>query len=116
MAGQEKKDSVLAECLGKARVLAELIEYAKDSIVSKTILNKSVGTITLFAFDAGQSLSEHTAPYDAVVQVLDGSARVTIGGQDKIVSEGQIIVMPANVPHAVNAEERFKMLLTMIRA
>jgi quercetin dioxygenase-like cupin family protein len=75
-----------------------------------------VGTITLFAFDAGQSLSEHTAPYDAVVQVLDGSARVTIGGQDKIVSEGQIIVMPANVPHAVNAEERFKMLLTMIRA
>jgi quercetin dioxygenase-like cupin family protein len=116
MARQEKKDSALAECLGKAQALAELVEYAKDSIVSKAILNKSVGTLTLFAFDAGQSLSEHTAPYDAVVQVLDGSARLRIGGQDKIVSEGQIIIMPANVPHAVNAEERFKMLLTMVRA
>jgi quercetin dioxygenase-like cupin family protein len=116
MAGQTQKDSVLAECVGKGQALVNLVEYAKDSVVSKTILNKSVGTLTLFAFDAGQSLSEHTAPYDAVVQVLDGSARLTIGGQDKMVSDGQIIIMPANVPHAVNAEERFKMLLTMIRA
>jgi quercetin dioxygenase-like cupin family protein len=116
MAGQNKKDSVLAECLGKGQALVNMIEYAKDSIVSKTILNKSIGSITLFAFDAGQSLSEHTSPYDAVVQVLDGGARLTIGGRDVMVNAGQIIIMPANVPHAVNAEERFKMLLIMIRA
>lgn len=116
MAGQEKKSTVLADCLNRAQELTELIEYAKDSVVSKTILSKSVGSITLFAFDKGQSLSEHTSPYDAVVQVLDGSARLTIGGQDKTVCAGQLIIMPANVPHAVNAEEEFKMLLTMIRA
>lgn len=116
MAGQNKKDSVLAECLGKGQALVNMIEYAKDSIVSKTILNKSIGSITLFAFDVGQSLSEHTSPYDAVVQVLDDSTRLTIGGRDEIVTAGQIIIMPANVPHAVHAEERFKMLLIMIRA
>ena len=116
MAGQNKKDSVLAECVAKGQELVSLVEYAKDSIVSKTILNKSIGSITLFAFDAGQSLSEHTSPYDAVVQVLDGGARLTIGGRDEIVTAGQIIIMPANVPHAVNAEEKFKMLLIMIRA
>lgn len=116
MAGQEKKSTVLADCLNRAQGLAELIEYAKDSVVSKTIVSKPVGSITLFAFDKGQSLSEHTSPYDAVVQVLDGSARLTIGGEDKTVCAGQLIIMPANVPHAVNAEEEFKMLLIMIRA
>ena len=95
--------------------MVELIEYANDSIVSKTLLDKSVGTITLFAFDQGQKLSEHTAPYDAVVQILDGQARLPIGGEQQEISQGQIIIMPANVPHAVNAGERFKMLLTMIR-
>jgi quercetin dioxygenase-like cupin family protein len=102
--------------MGKGQRLSDLVEYSEDSIVSKTILDKPVGTITLFAFDKGQKLSEHTAPYDAVVQVLDGKARLTIGGKDEKVSEGQIIIMPANISHAVNAEERFKMLLTMIRA
>jgi quercetin dioxygenase-like cupin family protein len=116
MAGQNKKDSVLAECVGAGQSLVSLIEYAKDSIVSKTILDKSVGSITLFAFDEGQGLSEHTSPYDAVVQVLDGKARLTIGGRDTVVTEGQIIIMPANVSHAVNAEGKFKMLLIMIRA
>lgn len=116
MSNKEEKAKVLSDCLGKGQPLLGLIEYSKDSIVSKTILNKSVGTITLFAFDAGQGLSEHTAPYDAVVQILDGSARITIGSEDKTVTYGEIIVMPANVPHAVNAENRFKMLLTMIRA
>ena len=111
-----EKASILSDCFGQGQSLLELVEYAKDSIVSKTILNKSVGTITLFAFDQGQGLSEHTAPYDAVLQVLDGAACITIGGEDKTVAQGQIIVMPANVPHAVNAESRFKMLLTMIRA
>ena len=84
--------------------------------MSKTIIDKPVGTITLFAFDAGQKLSEHTVSYDAVVQVIDGAGRLTIGGEDHVVSAGQIVIMPANVPHAVAADERFKMLLTMIRA
>ena len=116
MGEKEVKAGVLSDCIGKGQSLLDLVEYSKDSIVSKTILNKSVGSLTLFAFDQGQGLSEHTSPYDAVVQVLDGTARITIGGEDKTVIQGQIIVMPANVPHAVNAEDRFKMLLTMIRA
>jgi len=116
MTAAKEKASILSACLGKGQKLTDLIEYSTDSIVSKTILDKPVGTITLFAFDKDQKLSEHTAPYEAVVHVLDGQARLTIGGQGQKVSEGQIIIMPANVPHAVNAEERFKMLLTMIRA
>ena len=108
--------SVLDACMGRSQKLVSLVEYATDSIVSKTILDKSVGTITLFAFDKGQKLSEHTAPYDAVVQVLDGAAQLTIGGEDVRVLAGEIIIMPANVPHAVAAEEKFKMLLTIIRA
>lgn len=114
--GCEKSDkSVLGACMGRNQELASLVEYAADSIVSKTILDKRVGTITLFAFDKGQKLSEHTAPYDAVVQVIDGKAQLTIGGEDVRVSAGEIIVMPANVPHTVVAGEKFKMLLTMIR-
>jgi quercetin dioxygenase-like cupin family protein len=116
MTGEKGKAGVLHACLGKAQKLAELIEYADDAVVSKTILDKPAGTITLFAFDGGQKLSEHTAPYDAVVQILDGQALLTIGGRSVQVSAGQIVIMPANVPHAVAAEERFKMLLTMIRA
>ena len=108
--------NVLDACMGKAQELVSLVEYAADSIVSKIILDKPAGTITLFAFDKGQKLSEHTAPYDATVQVVDGSARLTIGGNDVKVSAGDIIVMPADIPHAVTAEEKFKMLLTMIRA
>jgi quercetin dioxygenase-like cupin family protein len=84
--------------------------------VSKTILDKPVGTITLFAFDRGQRLSEHTAPYDAVVQVIDGRGTLKIGGECVTVAAGEIVIMPGNVPHSVAAEERFKMLLTMIRA
>lgn len=116
MTGKDEKARLLTECLGKGKNLLELIEYANDSIVSKTLLDKSVGTLTLFAFDKGQKLSEHTAPYDAVVQILDGVARVRIKDETHELSDGQIIIMPANVPHAVNAGERFKMLLTMIRA
>ncbi len=108
--------NVLDACMAKNQKLVSLVEYAADSIVSKTMLDKSVGTITLFAFDKGQKLSEHTAPYDAVVQVLDGSAQLTIGGEDVRVLAGEIIIMPANIPHTVAAEEKFKMLLTMIRA
>jgi quercetin dioxygenase-like cupin family protein len=107
--------SVLHACTGKSQELVSLIEYSHDSIVSKTILDTPAGTITLFAFDKGQKLSEHTAPYNAVVQVLDGSAHLTIGGKNVTVPAGRIIIMPANVPHSVVAKEKFKMLLTMIR-
>ncbi len=116
MANGDGNKSVLDACMGRSQQLVSLVEYAADSIVSKTILDKPVGTITLFAFDRGQKLSEHTAPYDAVVQVVDGSAQLTIGGEDVKALAGEIIIMPANVPHAVAADEKFKMLLTMIRA
>lgn len=100
----------------KAQKLTDLVEYATGSIVSKTLVDKTIGTITLFAFDAGQGLSEHQAPFDAVVQIIEGKARLTIGGKEVMVSVGELIIMPGHVPHAVNADERFKMLLTMIRA
>jgi quercetin dioxygenase-like cupin family protein len=108
--------SALHSCMGKNQELVSLIEYSDDSIVSKTIVGTPAGTITLFAFDEGQKLSEHTAPYNAVVQVIDGSAKLIIGGKNVTVPAGHVIIMPANVPHAVRAEEKFKMLLTMIRA
>ncbi|MGA2172319.1 MAG: cupin domain-containing protein [Sedimentisphaerales bacterium] len=113
---QKQQAAVLSACLAKPVMLTELIDYADDSIVSKTIIDKPVGTITLFAFDRGQKLSEHTAPFDAVVQVLNGRAQLSIAGKQTTVEAGEIIIMPANVPHAVAAQERFKMLLTMIRA
>ena len=116
MTGKAKRPGVLQVCVGEGQRLADLVEYSKDSIVSKTILDKPAGTITLFAFDNDQKLSEHTAPYDAVVQILDGQAVLTIGGAQKEVSAGQITIMPGNVAHSVAAQERFKMLLTMIRA
>ena len=116
MNDRDDSKSVLDACMARGQKLVSLVEYASDSIVSKTILDKPAGTITLFAFDKGQKLSEHTAPYDAVVQVVDGTAKLTIGGEDMKVSAGEIIIMPANIPHAVTAEEKFKMLLTMIRA
>lgn len=115
MSGENNRASVLQQCLGKSCELSTLVEYAADSIVSKTIIDKPAGTITLFAFDAGQKLSEHTTPYDAVVQVVDGCATLTIGGESVKVAAGRIVIMPANVPHAVEADEQFKMLLTMIR-
>ena len=101
---------------GKAVDTKTLVEYSADSIVSKTLIDTKAGTITLFAFDAGQGLSEHAAPYDAVVQIIDGDAEITIGGNAVRASEGNMVVMPANVPHALQAVNRFKMLLTMIRA
>ena len=97
-------------------VLKNYIEYSPGSVVSKTLKQNPAGTITLFAFDAGQGLSEHSAPFDAVVQVIDGEGLFIIGGEEHNLEEGQLIIMPANVPHAVKAERRFKMLLTMLRA
>ncbi|UCG12097.1 MAG: cupin domain-containing protein [Deltaproteobacteria bacterium] len=95
--------------------LTDHIDYSVGSVVSKILLKTDVGNITLFSFDAGQGLSEHTAPFDAVVQVLEGEAEITIGGQPQKVTAGQMLIMPANVPHSLNAVERFKMLLVMIR-
>ncbi|QOX79959.1 cupin domain-containing protein [Trichlorobacter lovleyi] len=92
------------------------VAYQPGSVVSRTLIDKKIGTLTLFAFDAGQGLSEHTAPFDAVVQVLDGTAAVTIDGTLHQVAAGQMIIMPANLPHALKAEVPFKMLLVMIRA
>ena len=109
-------DNILKECLGKPQELSSLVSYANDSVVSKTVINKDVGTVTLFAFDKGQSLSEHTSPYDAIVEVIDGKATLTIDGNDVEVGAGQLIIMPGNVPHSVNANEKFKMVLVMIRA
>lgn len=101
---------------GKALDIKTLVEYSASSIVSKTLIDTKAGTITLFSFDVGQGLSEHTAPYDAVVQIVDGEAEITIGGNAIHTNEGNMVVMPANVPHALQATKRFKMLLTMIRA
>ena len=100
---------------GKAIELAAGVDYAGESVVSKTILDKKSGTLTLFAFDKGQGLSEHTSPYDATVQVVDGVAELTVGGVTHAVRAGQLFIMPANVPHSLKAVERFKMLLIMIR-
>ncbi len=91
------------------------IDYQSGSIVSKTIVKKEKGNITLFAFDKDQGLSEHTAPFDAVINVIDGRAEVIIGGNPNIVETGQTILMPANIPHAVNAIEKFKMMLIMVK-
>ena len=95
--------------------LKKMIEYQDGSVVSKEIIKKETGTVTLFAFDKGQGLSEHTAPFDALVNIIDGQAEVTISGKPFIVKEGKIITMPANKPHSLKAAEKFKMLLVMIK-
>ena len=96
--------------------LAGLVQYAEGAIVSRTIAEGPGGTVTVFAFDSGQGLSEHSAPFDAIVIVLDGRAELTVGGRAISAGTGQMVIMPANVPHAVRAGGRFKMLLIMLRA
>lgn len=100
---------------GKKFNAKESTAYAEGSVVSKTIIKKATGTVTLFSFDAGEGLSEHSSPHEALVQVLEGSVEITIGGEATLVSEGEGLILPANVPHALKAVERFKMLLTMIK-
>lgn len=102
--------------IGKALDLISLVRYQKNAVVSKQILNKKAGTLTLFAFDKGEGLSEHTAPYDAAVFILDGKATAFIDGKPHTIKAGEMIILPAHVPHAVNAPEQFKMLLIMIRS
>jgi quercetin dioxygenase-like cupin family protein len=96
--------------------LVDMVNYQKDAVVSKTIIEKNTGTVTLFAFDMGQGLSEHTAPFDALVQILDGEVEIRISGKPHHLKQGEIIVMPANEPHSLKAVSNFKMLLTMIRS
>ena len=105
-------DSLLSQVLN----IADLVAYQQGAVVSRTVIDKKVGTVTVFSFDRGQGLSEHTAPYDAMVCILDGEAEITISGNPFHVKSGEMIIMPANQPHALRAEEHFKMMLVMIRA
>ncbi|SRR5690554_5790196 len=104
-----------ASILGQPLDLANHVAYAPDAIVSKTLLDKASGTLTLFAFDAGQGLSEHTSPYDATVLIVEGQGQLTIGGKRIAAQTGELVIMPAGIPHDVRAEQPFKMLLIMIR-
>ena len=109
MTGTE--DELKAQSLG----LKDLVDYQDGSVVSRTLIDKPTGTVTLFSFDAGQGLSEHTAPFDAMVNVVDGEAEVMISGEPHTVTEGEMIIMPANKPHALRANKPFKMLLVLVR-
>jgi quercetin dioxygenase-like cupin family protein len=100
----------------KPSILVDSVGYQEQSVVSRTLIEQTAGTVTLFAFDQGQGLSEHTAPFDALVCVLDGEVEITISGIPAILKQGEMIIMPANEPHALRAIKRFKMMLTMIRS
>ena len=96
--------------------LESLLDYQEGAVVSRMLLNKKIGTVTLFSFDKGEGLSEHTAPFDALVYVLEGKVEIIISKEPYILEKGQMITMPANDPHALNALERFKMMLIMVKA
>jgi quercetin dioxygenase-like cupin family protein len=106
----------MANIVGQPHKLAGLVSYQDGSIVSKEIIKKKEGTVTVFAFDKGQGLSEHTAPFDALVYVIDGKVRIFIEGAPSDLKAGDTIIMPANKPHALTAIEQFKMMLVMVRA
>jgi len=107
-----EKENLMAQALD----LSELVSYQEGSVVSRTLLDKKAGTITMFAFAEGEGLSEHTAPFDAFVQIIDGTAEITVDGEMHMVHDGEMIIMPANKPHALKAPLQFKMLLVMIRS
>ena len=107
-----KGESLLSQVLN----MASLVDYQKGAVVSRQIINKQTGTVTVFSFDKGEGLSEHTAPFDALVQILDGEAEVTISGKPNKLVTGEMIIMPANAPHSLKALARFKMALIMIRS
>jgi quercetin dioxygenase-like cupin family protein len=113
---RSEKEKDTDELYAKTQNLRDLISYQKASVVSRTLIDKKAGTVTLFAFDKEQGLSEHTAPYDALVQIIDGEAEVTISRRAHRLKEGEVIIMPANEPHALKAVGKFKMLLIMIRS
>ncbi len=109
---KEKKEDLM----GRALKASELVAYSGGAVVSRTIIEKKTGTVTLFAFDKGQGLSEHTAPFDALVEILDGEAQILVAGKPNKVKAGEFIIMPANKPHALKAVKKFKMALVMIRS
>jgi quercetin dioxygenase-like cupin family protein len=109
-------NDVIEKLKGVPFNLKQNVNYADGSVVSQTLLKKDIGNITLFAFDTNQGLSEHTVPFDAVVYILDGKAEITIGEKTATVDSGEMLIMPANVSHALHAKERFKMLLVMIKS
>jgi quercetin dioxygenase-like cupin family protein len=113
MKGEELKEQDL---LSRAIKLTDLIGYQDGAVVSKTVIDKNTGTVTLFAFDKGQGLSEHTAPFDALVSIIDGEAEIKISGKSIKARAGEMVIMPANEPHALKAVERFKMMLVMIKS
>jgi len=112
MSDEKKQTKIDA---AKAFKLNRMVDYAEASTVSRIIAKNSAGNVTLFAFDEGQSLSEHSTPFDALVQVIDGEVELIIGGESVVAKTGEVVLMPANIPHAVNAAKRFKMLLTMLK-
>ncbi|MFQ5908899.1 MAG: cupin domain-containing protein [Thermoplasmata archaeon] len=114
MANEGRKGS--RDLAGRVHSLAGLVEYSLGSIVSRAIMDKGTGTVTVFAIDEGEGLSEHTAPFDALVQVIEGFIQIDVAGEPHRVTGGDILIMPADQPHALKAIERSKMLLTMIRS
>jgi quercetin dioxygenase-like cupin family protein len=105
----------MTDLAGQVISLAGLLDYQEGAVVSRTVIDKKTGTVTVFAFDQGQGLSEHTAPFDALVYVLDGEAMITVAGVESRVAAGEMLIMPASKPHALRAAKRFKMMLVMIR-
>ena len=115
MVNDDNNQTDTGALIGQVVELAGLVEYQEGSVVSRTVIDKEAGTVTLFAFAQGQGLSEHTAPFDALVYVVDGEAQITIAGELFTVQAGKMLIMPAHQPHAVSAPHQFKMLLVMIR-
>jgi quercetin dioxygenase-like cupin family protein len=114
--GIENMETIEKRLEAQAVKLADLVDYQDGSVVSREIISKKTGTVTLFAFDQGQGLSEHTTPFDALVHVFDGEAEIIISGKPLWVKQGEMVIMPANQPHALKAIKKFKMMLTMIKA
>lgn len=114
--GSQPAQNKSAMPVAEAVRLADLVSYQDGAVVSRTLINRATGTVTLFAFEEGQGLSEHTAPFDAMAQVLEGEAEITVAGKPLATKAGDAVLMPAHQPHAVKARSRFKMLLTMIRS
>jgi quercetin dioxygenase-like cupin family protein len=110
------KEGRLRHSSGQVARLVDLVDYQKGSVVSRTIIDRKAGTVTLFAFDEGEQLSEHTAPFDALIYVIDGEAESVISGRSVLLREGEMLVMPANERHALRAVKRFKMVLIMIHS
>jgi quercetin dioxygenase-like cupin family protein len=113
---ETKKPARMERLVAAPANLAELVAYQEGAVVSRTLIDKKTGTVTLFAFDEGQRLSEHTAPFDATVHVLDGAAEIVVSGKPFRLQAGEIVILPANEPHALSAVKKFKMLLIMIRS